>query len=119
MLKIKEQKAIKEYKDTIINLLGNKLDSIILFGSKARGKTKKNSDIDLMILRTDKPKSAYDKLWQEAVKYSGELTLKYGNIDISPKIESKETFNNIYSPFFDRVKKEGILLWSRKAKMNL
>jgi len=119
MLKTQEKKVVEEYKNILIKLLGAKLDSIILFGSKARGETGKNSDIDLMILRTDKPKSAYDNLWQEAVKHSGELTLKYGNIDISPKIESKKNFNDIYSPFFDRVKKEGIVLWSRKAKMNL
>ena len=110
---------MEEYSDILIKLLGNKLYSIILFGSKARGNIEKNSDIDLMILRTDEPKNAYDNLWQEAVKHSGKLTLKYGNIDISPKIESIKNFNNIYSPFFDRVKKEGVVLWSRKAKMNL
>lgn len=119
MLKIKEKKAIEEYKNILIKLFDDKLDSIILFGSKARGDDRKDSDIDLMIIRNDNPKNAYDRIWQKTIEHSGELTLKYGNIDISPRVEVKHFFNTVYSPFFEQVKKEGVILWSRRIKESL
>lgn len=115
----KEKQAIIEYKDFLIKTFPNQLDSIILFGSKARHEDTKNSDIDLMILRNDNPKKTYDNVWRRIVEYSGEITLRYKDIDISPRIESKKIFYNTYSPFFDQVKKEGKILWSHKTKKNL
>ena len=119
MLKVKEKKAVEEYKDILVDFLAERLDSIILFGSKAINRDKKDSDIDLMILRTDNPKDPHDHIWQKIVEYSGEMTLKYGNIDISPRVESKNLFKKTYSPFFERVKKDGVIIWNQKTNKSL
>jgi len=114
MLSKKENKIIQEYIHDINEEIPDKINSVILFGSKARKDDHKESDIDLLIIREDKPKNVYDDVWEKIISLSGEMTIKYGK-DISPKIEYKKDFYNNSTSFLSRIKKEGKFLWKKKS----
>lgn len=110
----KEKKALKEYKNILTKKFPEEIISITLFGSKARGDSHKESDLDTLI--AVKEKNPY--LWNTIVDYSTDLLLKYEDILISPKIRSKKELNQ-QSPFLENIKREGIELWNKKKKTNL
>jgi len=81
---------------------------VILFGSRARGDAREDSDWDLLIL-LDKPQiesSDFDKIsyplyelgWQEGEQFS-------------PKLYTvKEWLKRSFTPFYKNIEKEGIVL---------
>lgn len=83
---------------------------IILYGSKARGDFKEDSDIDLLFI-TDKeiPRSLKNRIID--VIYNHELK---NDIVVSAIIISESVFINQGSTFLREVKREGIVLWWRE-----
>lgn len=89
-------------------VFGDKLHSVILFGSYARGDYDEDSDVDVLILVDLRP--------EELAKYRthidtlcGELLINYG-IVVSA-IEKDLTFYNKYSnvlPFYKNIEREGV-----------
>lgn len=53
---------IKRFSETIIEDLKEKISAIVVFGSVARGTTRKDSDIDILILLESKEKPVLEKL---------------------------------------------------------
>lgn len=90
------------------NLLGDKLKSIILYGSYARGDYDSESDIDVMVL-VDIPK-------EELHHYSRPITRIADNADwdynaiLSPTLTNAEEFARYKHamPFFRNVDTEGV-----------
>lgn len=112
--KLKEKKALKEYKDELSIIFPSTIQSIILFGSKARGDDNADSDIDALLL----VKNNNRKFWKKAVDLSADLLYKYDDVLISPKIRTKKEMAR-WSPLHERIKKEGIEIWNRSKKRNL
>lgn len=98
----------EELVSRVVDLLGNNLHQIILFGSVARGEADIDSDIDIAIIAMQ---------WDD--------TLKLAMIDIMTDLEIKYDiylsfimlcydyyikYNN-HSEFLYNIKKEGIILW--------
>ena len=88
-------------------VFGEKLDSVILYGSYARGDYDSESDIDVMIIadiNADEIRN-YEKLLFD---YSFEMDLKY-EIVLSILIKDKKTFEQWKElPFYKNVIREGI-----------
>ncbi len=82
---------------------------VYLYGSQARGNSKKLSDWDLLIL-LNTPKLSFDLETQFMDEFY-DLELETGEI-ISPLIYSKSDWNNNYSitPLFENIKNEGVKL---------
>jgi len=82
---------------------------VYLYGSQARGRTKKLSDWDLLIL-VNRPGISFD-LETKFMNEFYELELETGEI-ISPLIYSKTDWISKYSitPLFENIKNEGIKL---------
>ena len=82
---------------------------LYLYGSQARGKTKKLSDWDLLIL-LNLPDISFD-LETKFMDEFYDLELETGEV-ISPLIYSKTDWNTNYSftPLFENIKNEGIKL---------
>jgi predicted nucleotidyltransferase len=80
---------------------------VYLYGSQARGNTKKLSDWDLLIL-LDRPNIPFD-LETKFMNEFYELELETGEI-ISPLIYTKTEWNANYSitPLFENIHNEGI-----------
>ena len=98
-----------ELVDGLKNLFRDNLVSIILYGSVARGTNTEESDIDVAIIL----KSAKEQSFQmNLVDFMVDLDLKYDkvfsiiDIDYDEFIKWEEIL-----PFYQNVKKEGIILW--------
>ncbi len=53
---------LTKFKQLLLEKFGDKLTSLVLFGSVARGTAKQESDIDLLIILKDAPDSYYRRL---------------------------------------------------------
>ena len=102
-------------KKYIIQLIRQKVDEIdntaevILYGSRARGDNKPDSDWDVMILL--KQKNVDKKVEQTFRHHLLDLELEIG-VPVSVFVYSKSDWEGKYSitPLFRSIKKEGILI---------
>ena len=101
---------MQQFASSLRKLLGNTLDSVIVYGSYARGDYSDLSDIDVMILVTlteEKIKKISDEISDMAFEY----LMKFG-VDISPVITNIDHFNywadNL--PYYRNVRDEGVIL---------
>ena len=101
---------MQQFASSLKKLLGNTLDSVIVYGSYARGDYSDLSDIDVMILVTlteEKIKKISDEISDMAFDY----LMKFG-VDISPVITNIDHFNywadNL--PYYRNVRDEGVIL---------
>ena len=101
---------IQDFAKNVRKLLGKSLDSVILYGSYARGEDAELSDIDVMILVSlseEQIKSISDRVSDLAFEYM----MKYG-VDISPVITNTDHFNYWMDnlPYYRNIKDEGVRL---------
>lgn len=101
---------ILEFSEQVQKILGDHLTKVILYGSFARGDYTDHSDIDIMILTTlsdEEIERVEDTIFNVAFEFQMEYF-----VDISVVIKNEEQFNYWLGalPFYDNVKKEGIVL---------
>jgi len=87
--------------------LGNQLETVLLFGSRARGESRKDSDIDVLIVV--RGEFDYGDLIKRTSKIVSDLSLQH-DVVISRAFASKERFENEQSPFFLNVRREGVVI---------
>ena len=73
---MKIKKVLDEFRSEVEKLYSNKLKNIILYGSWARGKATKESDIDLIVVLEGKvlPGKEIDRM----IDVIADINLKYG-----------------------------------------
>jgi len=91
---------MKELKEGLARIYGDKLKAVYLYGSYARGDYRDGSDVDVMVLL-----KSYRDYWKEyhrASDYVGDVSLKYDAIvsyilikEIQWKEEDKPVLRNI------------------------
>jgi len=98
---------LEDFKKEILNLYGNKLKKIILYGSYARGEENEDSDIDLAIVIKGeiRPFKELDRMSE--ITY--DIELKY-DILLSLYPISEEHYQNLSTPFLLNIRKEGVLI---------
>lgn len=106
------KKMLQELSALLCEAYGDRLKSVILYGSVAKGTQTDESDIDIMILidgDSDVLRTYLDKL----ADISTDMALKYCKvfsiIDVS--YQEYEDWEEI-SPFYRNVSKEGIVLYA-------
>lgn len=104
-----EQKYVDELVNGLVNIYGKSLESIILYGSVARGTSTEESDIDIAILIHGQMD---DILKDKLVDFAVDMDLKYEKVFSIVDIE----YSNFVKwekvmPFYRNVKEEGIVLW--------
>lgn len=89
-------------------VLAQKLDAVILYGSYARGDYDKESDIDIMIL-ADIAREEIAEYKKPFLKLSSELGLE-NDIVVTITLKDTVTFNKYLSavPFYQAVEREGV-----------
>lgn len=90
------------------NTFGEKLDSVLLYGSYARGEETSESDIDIMVL-ADVNKEELFSYKKAFTMLTSELALLY-DVVITVTIKDTETFYRYIDalPFYSAVKREGV-----------
>ena len=85
-------RLIRKYTQDIVNLTNKNIQMVILFGSVARGEWSHGSDIDIMVVVSEKKK-----------ELTG--TLDRAKVDVSPLLEIRPVTTTI-SQFIESLKKE-------------
>ena len=101
---------IQDFAKNVRKILGNSLDSVIVYGSYVRGDYSELSDIDVMLLVSlgeEEIKEISDQISDLAFDFM----MKYG-VDISPVITNIEHFNYWVDnlPYYRNVRDEGVKL---------
>jgi predicted nucleotidyltransferase len=103
----KIRKLMKELKEGLVRIYGDKLKAVYLYGSYARGDYRQGSDVDVMILLKD-----YKNYWKEQSKISqlaSDVSLEY-DVTVScifiKEIQWKTASNE--RPLIYNIRKEGV-----------
>jgi len=86
-LSTEEKSALKNFKTFLKQILGKQLIELKLFGSKARGDDRPNSDLDVLIIVATEDWHIRDKVYDVATD-----VLLQMDVCISPKVISKSRF---------------------------
>ena len=90
------------------DMLGDRLECVVLYDSYARGDFDDESDVDLMVrVRCDKEELT--SLHGAFIKIASELSLKYG-VEVSVSLTDTATFNRYKHalPYYENVEREGV-----------
>ncbi len=104
----KIRKVLKNLKKELLRIYGGKnVDSIILYGSRARGDAHEDSDIDILVVLKD------DFNYSEMLRLSSALvaSLSLANdVVISRAFVTKVNYEKLQIPFLMNVRREGVLV---------
>ena len=103
-----ERQALARFKAVLQSLLGDKLLSIRLFGSRARDEGTEESDLDVLVVVQNKDRALYRRIVEESLN----IDLAY-DINLAPTILSDEEYRQNRehgTPFYRNVEEEGIAL---------
>jgi len=106
------QKILGLVTNRMKGLFNEKLCSIILFGSYARGDYEGESDIDVLVM-VDMDAVDLTAYRSEVARFSSEIDLEY-DVLLSVKLQDKATFEKWENtvPFFKNVKREGVSVYA-------
>jgi predicted nucleotidyltransferase len=100
------KKILRELKRGLVQIYGDQLKAVYLFGSFARGEGKlPDSDIDVMIVLNGE--FDYREVEMRSLDFVASLCLKY-DVLISRKFASETKYTESKMPLFVNVRREGI-----------
>lgn len=109
IFKWQRKKVVESFVKELREKLGDDILDIRLFGSKARGNFKKDSDIDIFILVRNK-----GRIRDEITDIAADYFFKT-NLPLAPVVYTLFEYNKnkeLGSFFFENIEKEGIPLWA-------
>lgn len=113
----KERIALQAFRDYLLEKYPDQVERIVLFGSKARGDSTSESDVDVLVVvggaGSDKSWEPLSLNWKSVAEYTSTLSLKYG-VGISLKFERMDNAKK-WSPLLDHIHAEGVELWRRRG----
>lgn len=102
------EKTVRQFRNFAKRECGKYIERMILFGSFAKGKRTKDSDIDMLVIwKGDRRKG-----WERLEKIAFRLLLETEQY-ISLKVITPEEFRKmqaIGNPFIENIRKEGVIL---------
>lgn len=100
-----------EFTNKLVSRFEPWIEKVIFFGSRAKGVAKPWSDYDILIVLHKRDSKVIDEIYEIVTEFQLEH-----RVDISLKIYSKDDFamkNKLHTPFMERIKKTGVVLWTR------
>lgn len=89
------------------DVLGERIEEVILYGSQARGDARDDSDIDVLIVLKDDFK--YGAMIQKTSKVVAKLSLE-NDVVISRAFASRQQYEQSNMPFMMNVRREGMAI---------
>ena len=86
-----ESAFLNEFKEKVLDAYPKRIKKISLFGSRATGKSREDSDFDVFIMVDKRDRGLVDTIYDIAYDIYMQSGLR---VDISPVIMSDEFFNN-------------------------
>lgn len=99
------QEILAEYQEKLKEALGDSLESIMLYGSQARGDAEEESDIDVLCVM--KESFNYGELIDKTSQVTAEISMKHG-VTLSRTFVTSADFKTRKTPFFMNVRREGL-----------
>jgi len=101
------ESIITEFRGELLALYGDRLLSLVLFGSHARGDDVLGSDIDLLVVLRGLVRPGVEI--QRTGPSKAKLCLKYGEV-VSTTFISDQRYDTEKSPLLLNVRREGVLV---------
>lgn len=102
-------KTITQLKNKLKEEFGEWMVSIVLYGSVAKNKAHKDSDIDILLVTRDDDKRLYDEVSKIRTRIDLENNTLTSLLHVS--IEELERYIKLNSPFLKTVAEEGVILY--------
>ncbi len=108
-------KAVQEFKERVMKEVNGKIESIVLYGSVARGTTTKDSDIDIFILTKENVYNKKNsKLHSKISDIRTDIDLENGTLTSIVYVPTKTFFKRYtFDPFIKNVIKDGVVLYDK------
>ena len=103
---------LSELSESLYQVYGSKLKSVILYGSVARGTQTSESDIDILVL-VDGDNSELREYSDKLSDVSTDIALKYFKVFSIIDVSYKEYMDwKQVSPFYRNISEEGVVLYA-------
>jgi predicted nucleotidyltransferase len=99
------KQILKEYRQRTSEILGDDLDSIVLYGSQARGEAGAGSDIDVLCIM--KKSFDYGDFISRTSLATAEISLAH-DVVVSRVFIARDAYTSADSPFIMNVRKEQV-----------
>jgi predicted nucleotidyltransferase len=106
--------AAREFAARLAAAAPARVRSITLFGSRARGEGRPDSDIDLFVLVDRRDAGLLDTIYGIAQDVDLER-LTYLSVKVCP-VARRDEMRRLGDPFLTAVEREGIVLWTPTSK---
>ena len=106
--------ALQDYVSAVRAELGPHLQRVILFGSRARGDARPDSDVDLLLLMTNYPEERW-LVRKRVVSATHRLTLTH-QLVFGSVLARVADYEAETEPLYRQVKKEGIVLMDTRIE---
>ena len=103
MLRSEEQEVLKRFKAEVKKVFGERLDRVVLFGSRSRGDADPDSDFDLLVTVESLDEADQKRVFDIAA----DLSLEYGTVLAVLVVPTNDFTEDRYFYLYENIQKEG------------
>ena len=103
MLNSEEREILEQFKVEVKKVLGDRLDRVVLFGSRSRGDATPDSDFDLLITVRNLQETDRKRVFEIAA----DLSLEYDTVLAVLVVPANDFTEDRYFYLYENIQKEG------------